>query len=74
MIGADIVSIWEWVGTFILLAIPIVNLVMIVIWIFSGSTNPSKRNFILAQLIIFAVALVLIAIVAIVAPALFTEL
>ncbi len=74
MIGADIVSIWEWIGTFILLAIPVVNLIMIVIWLFSGSTNPSKRNFILAQLIVFAVIFVLIAIVAIVAPTLFTEL
>lgn len=74
MIGADIISIWEWIGTFILLAIPIVNLVMIVIWIFSGSTNPSKRNFILAQLIFFAVIFTLIVIVSIVAPSLLTEL
>ncbi len=74
MAGADIISIWEWLGTFILLSIPIVNIVMIVIWIFSGSTNPSKRNFILAQLIIVAVIVVLAIAIAVLAPALITDL
>ena len=44
-------SIGGWIGTLLVMAIPIVNLVMIFVWGF-GNGNTSRKNFALAYLII----------------------
>ena len=57
--NAPVVSLGEWIITFIVLAIPIVNIVMLFVWAFSGATNPSKQNFCKATLIVYLVCFVL---------------
>lgn len=57
--SAPVISLGEWIITFIVLAIPLVNIVMLFVWAFSGSTNPSKQNFCRATLIVYLVAIVL---------------
>lgn len=69
MLNADVVTVWEWLGTFILLAIPVVNIIMFVIWLASSDTKPSKRNFILAQLILIGIMTALIIVIAIIVAA-----
>jgi hypothetical protein len=48
------VSIGNWILTFILLAIPLVNLIMLIVWAVSSSTHPSKRTFAQAQFVLIA--------------------
>lgn len=41
----------DWVVTFLITAIPLVGFIMLFVWAFSGSTNPSKANWAKAALI-----------------------
>ena len=54
-----VVSIGEWIITFILLAIPLVNIIMLFVWAFGGGVNLSKKNYAKASLIIFLFFIVL---------------
>jgi len=56
--SAPVISLGEWIITFIVLAIPLVNIIMLFVWGFSSSTNPNKQNFCKATLIIYLVAIV----------------
>ena len=50
------VSIGEWIITFLLLAIPVVNVIMIIVWALSESTHPSKRTYAQAIIVIVLAA------------------
>ncbi len=56
---APVMSMGSWVGTMLLMIIPIVNIILLIVWAVSSTENPNKRNFARAYLIIFAVLLVL---------------
>lgn len=49
--GSDDVSMGEWMWTTLLLAIPIVNFVLMLVWAFGGDTKPSKANYCKAALL-----------------------
>lgn len=51
------ISVGDWIITFIILAIPIVNIIMLFVWAFGDNTHPSKKNFAKAQLIIFVIVI-----------------
>jgi len=53
------VTVGDWVVTLIILAIPLVNLIMLIVWAFSSSTPKSKSNFAKASLIMMLIGLVL---------------
>ncbi len=55
----DPVTIWNWLGTFIILMIPIVNLIVIILTLLNPNARPSKKNFFLAQLILGGIVLVI---------------
>lgn len=57
------VSIGDWVLSFFVMLIPVVNIIMMFVWAFSSGTNKSKSNFFKAQLIIWLV-IILISIIA----------
>jgi ABC-type multidrug transport system permease subunit len=57
--SAPVISLGEWIITFIVLAIPLVNIIMLFVWGFSSGTNPSKQNFCRAALILYAICFVL---------------
>ena len=46
-------SIGNWILTYIILIIPLLNLIMLLIWALSSNTNKSKQNFARASFIIF---------------------
>ena len=52
------VSLGEWMVTILLCAIPLVNIVMLFVWGFSASTQPSKANWAKASLIWLAIVIV----------------
>ncbi len=54
-----VISVGDWVITFIILAIPLVNVIMLFVWAFSSSTPVSKSNFAKANLIIWAIIFLL---------------
>ncbi|PHM45140.1 hypothetical protein Xmau_01348 [Xenorhabdus mauleonii] len=55
----QVISTREWVWTIILVMIPVVNLVFLVYWSFSKSTNLNKKNYAIANWIVTAFMLVL---------------
>ena len=50
------VSIWFWMLTLIVMGIPILNIVMICIWAFSGE-NESRKNYFKASILLFLIGL-----------------
>jgi hypothetical protein len=50
-VGLNIPSVGDWIVTFLILSIPVVNLIVLLIWAFSNDTNPIKANFSKAALI-----------------------
>lgn len=49
------VSVKEWIITFLLVSIPIVNIIMLFIWALGSDTNEAKANWAKAALIWFAI-------------------
>ncbi len=56
---APVMSIGQWLVTFLLMAIPIVNIIMIIVWLASKNENPNRKNWVLAYLIVIAISIVL---------------
>lgn len=53
------VTLGNWIITMIIMCIPIVNIIMLFVWAFSRSTNPSKANWAKAKLIFVAIGIIL---------------
>ncbi|MCP4180939.1 MAG: hypothetical protein GY756_24515 [bacterium] len=51
MNNEKIMSVGDWFLTLLILAIPFVNIIMYLIWAFSGNTNINRRNFCRASII-----------------------
>jgi len=56
---AEEVTLGDWMVTILLSAIPVVNLVMLFLWAFGSTTNPSKANWAKATLIWMVIGIVL---------------
>ena len=50
-------SVKDWVITLIILALPLINIVMLLVWAFGGTGNINRRNYCRASLLIFAIIL-----------------
>ena len=59
MFQSNQMSIGDWFIYHILLVIPIVNIIVFIMLITNPKTNPSLRNLMLMQLIIFVIAIVI---------------
>lgn len=53
------ITIGNWILTLIITMIPILNIIMLFVWSFSRSTNPTKANWAKAMLILIAVWIIL---------------
>ncbi len=53
------ITIGNWFVTILLLGIPIVNIIMLLVWAFSGDYSKTKSNFAKAYLIWFLIGIVL---------------
>ncbi|MFD2532430.1 hypothetical protein [Gracilimonas halophila] len=56
---APVMSLKDWVISVLISFIPIVGFIMLLVWAFSDSANPNKKNWAKATLIIFAAFFVL---------------
>lgn len=56
---SPVVTVGDWVLTLFLMIIPIVNIVLLLMWAFGRSINPSKSNWAKAALIWLVIGLVL---------------
>lgn len=54
---AQIMTKKDWFVTLLLLAIPVVNIVVMILWLVSKKTNPSKKNYLVIQLVFWIVSL-----------------
>jgi len=54
------VSIGDWIVTFIVMLIPVVNFIMLFVWAFGGSAPESKANWAKANLILYVIGIVLV--------------
>ncbi|MGV3533980.1 MAG: hypothetical protein ACO1QR_16545 [Chthoniobacteraceae bacterium] len=54
----NVVSVGSWILIFIVMAIPLVNIVMMFVWAFAGE-NQTRKNYFRALLVIFVVMIVL---------------
>lgn len=52
-------GVGQYLGTFILMSIPVLNLILILAWSFSKSVNPNKRNYARAILVLCIIAVAL---------------
>jgi len=50
-------SVKDWVITLIILALPLINIVMLLVWAFGGTGNINRRNYCRASLLIFAIVI-----------------
>ena len=53
------VSFGDWMLTMLICAIPLVNIIMLFVWGFGSSTNPSKANWAKASLLWVVIGVVL---------------
>lgn len=56
---AQVMSVQDWVITFLIMAIPLVGFVMLFVWAFGSDTNQNKANFAKGALIWMAIVVVL---------------
>jgi len=55
--NAPVVTVGDWVLTYLIAAIPLVGIVMLFVWAFGSDTNPNKANWAKAALIWAAIAI-----------------
>ncbi len=67
---APVMSVKDWLITYLLMIIPIANIVLLFVWAFGSGTNPNKANWAKASLLWFVIVMVLYFIIfaAILAP------
>lgn len=60
------ITLGEWMLTMLVMIIPFVNIIMLFVWAFGDSSNPSKANWAKAQLLWFAIIIGLYVVVGVV--------
>ncbi|MBR1736002.1 MAG: hypothetical protein IJ736_03145 [Firmicutes bacterium] len=53
------VSVKEWLITFLIMFVPVVNIIMIFLWAFGGGVSPTKANLFKLSLIVSAIVFIL---------------
>lgn len=51
------VTVGKWVGLLILSAIPVVNIICWIVWLYSSTTNKSIKNFLVAEIVVYAICI-----------------
>lgn len=52
-------SVGKYIGMFLLMCLPLLNIILLLVWSFGGSVNRNRKNFARASLIMFAIMLLL---------------
>jgi len=54
----EIIPVQEWFFSIIISVIPIVNIFILILWVLDKNTNPYKKNWAKANLLLYAIVLV----------------
>ena len=54
----SVVSILDWILTFIIMVLPIINIVMLFVWAFGGNAPESKANWAKARLLMWLIGVI----------------
>ena len=65
----EVMSVGSYIGVFLLSAIPIINIICWIVWLVSPNTNRNKKNYIIANIVLFVIGIVLAILVAVIAGA-----
>ena len=57
--SAPIMSIGDWIITFFLVSIPVLNVIMLIMWVVDKNANPNRRNWAIATLVLIALGTVI---------------
>ena len=57
--ASEPLSVGQYIGMFLLLCVPLLNIILLFVWSFGGSVNLNRKNFARASLIISAVMVLL---------------
>ena len=55
----EVVTVGQWIGTMLLLCIPLVNIILVFVWAFSSTIPKSKSNLMKAALIMWLIGIVI---------------
>lgn len=55
----SVMSVGSYVVTLLLSSIPVVNIICWIVWLVSPDTNKNKKNFIIANIIMYAITVVI---------------
>lgn len=55
----EVMSVGQYIGMFILSSIPVVNIICWIVWLCSTNTNKNKKNYIIANIVIWAIMIVI---------------
>ncbi len=55
---SPVISTGGWLGTLLLMSIPIVNIILLIVWAASTGENPTRRNFARAYLVIMLISII----------------
>ena len=72
--NSGVVSIGDWFVTLLILSIPVVGFIMLFVWGFGGSTNPSKANYCKLMLILGLISIIVAVILFISGNSIFSTL
>ena len=56
-IDKNLISIWSWLIIWLVMAIPIVNIIMFLVWAFTGE-NETRKNYFKAMIVLFIIGLI----------------
>lgn len=57
--AVDVLSVWDYILMMILFSLPVVGLILMIYWSFSGQVGINRKHFSRAYLIFYAISLVL---------------
>lgn len=64
---SEVMSVGQYILMFILSAIPVVNVICWIVWLVSPNTNKNKKNYIIAVIVLWAIAIILGVVVGVIA-------
>lgn len=62
------VSVANWIITFIVLGIPLLNVIMLIVWALGGTPHPSKKTFAQASFVLLGISVCITFFVALIWP------
>ena len=57
--SAPVMTVGNWLVTWLICCIPLINVIMLIVWASSSTENPNRKNWAISYLIIMAIGIVI---------------